>query len=210
MAFGVLAQKAGLSVWAIALMSAGVFAGSAQFIAVSMMSAGAPGLSIVLTAFVVNIRHVLMSSSLAVHLHGQNRKFLSLFAYGVTDETFAVNLSRFQSGQWVAGKALTVNHVANGAWIVGSVAGGLGGQFIPEKSFGIDYALSAMFISLLIFQLRSWTHIFTGIAAGSLSLILALAFPGNWYIIVASLFAATLGFTIRRSSGRRLADHARA
>lgn len=210
MAFGVLAQKAGLSVYAIALMSAVVFAGSAQFIAVSMLSMGAPGLSIVLTTFVVNIRHVLMSSSLAVHLRGRSRGFLSLFAYGVTDESFAVNLARFHAGQWDASKALAVNHVSNLAWIASSIVGGLGGQFIPEGSFGIDYALSAMFIGLLIFQLRSWVHVATGVAAGLLALILALVFPGNWYIIVASVLAATFGLAVRRGSERRLADHARA
>jgi 4-azaleucine resistance transporter AzlC len=63
LAFGVLAQKAGLSPLHIGLMSALVFAGSAQFIAVSMLAAGASATAIILTTFVVNLRHVLMSTA---------------------------------------------------------------------------------------------------------------------------------------------------
>ena len=70
-AFGVLAQKAGLDLLDIALMSILVYAGSSQFIAVAMISGAAAPVSIILTTFVVNLRHLLMSSSLAVHLHGE-------------------------------------------------------------------------------------------------------------------------------------------
>lgn len=82
-AFGVLAQKAGLDSLDIALMSILVYAGSSQFIAVAMLSVGAAPVSIILTTFIVNLRHMMMSSSLAVYLHGTGRRFLSIFAYGV-------------------------------------------------------------------------------------------------------------------------------
>jgi hypothetical protein len=65
-AFGVLAQKAGLTPLQIGLMSIMVFAGSAQFIAVSMLAVGASAPAIIATTFVVNLRHVLMSSALAI------------------------------------------------------------------------------------------------------------------------------------------------
>jgi len=68
LAFGVLAQKAGLDPIEIMLMSILVFAGSSQFIAVSMLSTGAGAVSIIITTFAVNLRHLLMSSSLAVFL----------------------------------------------------------------------------------------------------------------------------------------------
>lgn len=79
-AFGVLAQKAGFDMLDIALMSVLVYAGSSQFIAVAMLSSGAAPASIVLTTFMVNLRHVLMGSSLAVYLHSASRRFLSVFA----------------------------------------------------------------------------------------------------------------------------------
>ena len=79
----------------------------------------------------VNLRHVLMSSALAVYLRGVNRWFLTLFAYGITDESFAVNMTRFRSGYWDRMSALTLNHLANSVWILSTMAGALIGQFIP-------------------------------------------------------------------------------
>jgi 4-azaleucine resistance transporter AzlC len=208
LAFGVLAQKAGLSPFEIGLMSIVVFAGSSQFIGVSMLSAGAAALPIVLTTFMVNLRHVLMSSSLAVYLRGVDRGFLSLFAYGVTDESFGVNLTRFRDGKWHRYQALAVNHVANAAWVVSTVVGGYGGQFIAPGSFGIDYALIAMFLCLLVFQLRGRLYAVTAIISGALAFALSLWIPGNSYVIIASLIAATSGFGLRRYALRNKARHA--
>jgi predicted branched-subunit amino acid permease len=89
-------------------MSIMVFAGSAQFIAVAMLAGGASAPAIITTTFVVNLRHVLMSSALAVYLRAAHRGLLALYAYGVTDESFAVNLPRFNAGNWSLSRALVV------------------------------------------------------------------------------------------------------
>jgi 4-azaleucine resistance transporter AzlC len=198
LAFGVLAQKAGLSPLEVGLMSVIVFAGSSQFIAVSMMSSGASAMSIILTTFMVNLRHLLMSSALAIHLGRSNRKILSLFAYGVTDESFAVNLFRFTSSEWGIGQALTVNHAANITWIIATMAGGYGGQFIPAHAFGIDYALIAMFICLLVFQLRGRKYLFTAVLSGVIAVAVSMIVPGNAYIVLASAFGAGIGVMIQK------------
>lgn len=198
LAFGVLAQKAGLHPVEIALMSILVFAGSSQFIAVSMLSGGATALSIVITTFLINLRHVLMSSSLAVYLRPVSRGWAALFAYGVTDESFAVNLTRFRNGKWDWRRAMVLNHGANAAWISSSIIGAFSGQFIPAGAFGIDYALIAMFLCLLVFQLRGKLYAVTAIFAGVLAVILALVVPSNIYIVIASILAATIGVLFRR------------
>ena len=198
LAFGVLAQKAGLQPVEIGLMSIFVFAGSSQFIAISMLSAGAATLSIVMTTFVVNLRHLLMSSALAIYLGRYERAQLTLFAYGVTDESFAINLARFREGNWGLKRALVLNQTANITWISSTIAGGYGGQFIPEKAFGIDYALIAMFICLLIFQLRGRKYIITAIIAGASAVGFSLLIPGNFYIVIASILAATVGVIFKR------------
>jgi 4-azaleucine resistance transporter AzlC len=207
MAFGVLAQKAGLSPLQIGLMSIMVFAGSSQFIAVSMLTAGASAPAIITTTFVVNMRHVLMSSALAVYLRSAHRGLLALYAYGVTDESFAVNLPRFNAGTWSLSRALVVNHAANLTWFISTVAGGIGGRFIPAGAFGIDYALIAMFICLLIYQIRKLIHVLTAVLAGVVAVVLALAMPGNTYIVIASIVAATAGVIIQRKLIRRAPDH---
>jgi len=198
LAFGVLAQKAGLHPIEIGLMSLLVFAGSSQFVAVSMLSGGASVLSIVLTTFVINLRHLLMSSSLAVYLRSVNKSWTALFAYGVTDESFAVNLTRFRDRNWDWRQALVVNQTANLAWIASSIVGAYSGQFIPAGAFGIDYALIAMFLCLLVFQLRGRLYALTAIVAGVLAVFLALLVPGNSYIVLASVLAAVIGVVCRR------------
>ena len=207
MAFGVLAQKAGLTPIHIGLMSILVFAGSSQFIAVSMISAGASAAAIITTTFVVNLRHVLMSSALAVYLRSAHRGLLALYAYGVTDESFAVNLPRFNTHNWSLGRALVVNHAANLTWFFSTIAGGIGGQFIPEGALGIDYALIAMFICLLIYQIRKWIHLLTAVIAGIAAVGLALTIPGNTYIVIASVMAATVGVIIQRQTMGRKTDN---
>ncbi len=158
-------------------------------------------LSIVATAFVVNLRHFLMSSALAVYLKNSDRKKLTFFAYGVTDESFAVNLTRFRESDWNLNSALTTNFTANITWLLTTVLGGFSGQFIPAHAFGIDYALIAMFICLLVFQLRGAIYIITALVAGVLAVVLSLLIPGNSYIVVASMAAAAIGVIIKKKAG---------
>jgi 4-azaleucine resistance transporter AzlC len=199
LAFGVIAQKAGLHPLEIGVMSLLVFAGSAQFIAVSMLSSGAGFIPIVVTTFMVNLRHLLMSSSLAIYLRRINSGWLTLFAYGITDESFAMNLTRFRDESWDWRRALVLNHTSNIAWIGSTVAGGYGGQFIPAGAFGIDYALIAMFLCLLVFQLRGSLYVVIALIAGLLAVIISLIVPGNAYIVIASVIAATIGVFLKKS-----------
>ncbi|MEE4253148.1 MAG: AzlC family ABC transporter permease [Desulfuromusa sp.] len=198
LALGVLAQQAGIPWWAVAIMSILVFAGSAQFICVAMLTAGASVSAIIFTTLVVNLRHTLMSSALAIYLTGVNRKFLALFSYGVTDESFAVNMSRFREGKWCRWRALSVNHIANIVWIISTITGTLVGQLVPQGAFGIDYALTGMFICLLVFQLHGRIYILTGLLAALISVVWYLLVPGDSYIVGASICAATLGYFMQQ------------
>ena len=204
LAFGVLAQKAGLNPLQIGLMSLLVFAGSAQFIAISMISGGAGIVPIIATTFMVNLRHFLMTSALSIHLKNPGKKFLAAFAYGVTDESFAVNLLKFKYDGWDAERALVVNQTSNFAWIASTVIGGFFGHLVPPGAFGIDYALIAMFIFLLVFQLRGRQYIITAAISGGLAVPLFLILPNNLHVIAASVAAATLGVIItKRTNGAK-------
>lgn len=203
LAFGVIARKTGLHPLEIGLMSLIVYAGSSQFIAAAMLGAEAGFLPIVLTTFTVNLRHFLMSSSLSPYLRYLSGSRLSLFAYGVTDESFALNMSRFQGGKWGWRQALAVNHSTNLTWILSTVAGGIGGQFIPTGAFGIDYALTAMFICLLVFQLRRIDHVLVALFSAVLAVILSLMIPGNSYILISASLSASVGLLLRKTIWRK-------
>ncbi len=203
LAFGVLAQQAGFPIWAVGLMSVLVFAGSAQFICVAMVTSGASAMAIIMTTLMVNLRHALMSSAMAVHLQGVNRWFLSLFSYGITDESFSVNMAKFRETNWSGWSGLAVNQSANLVWILSTVSGCLIGQFIPRGAFGIDYALTAMFLCLLVYQLQGFMYILTAVAAAVISVLWYLFLPGESYIVGASISAATLGYLVKRRRNNR-------
>ena len=204
LSLGVLAQKGGLAPWQMGVMSLLVFAGGSQFIAVAMLGTGASAVAIISTVFMVNLRHLLMSSALAVHFPGVSKRFLALFAYGITDESFAVNLTRFNQGDWDRRSALTLNHAANATWVVSSVIGVYLGQMVPPGAAGVDYALTGMFICLLVFQLRGPIFTVTALIAAACSLMAYLWLPGNAYVIIASCTAATAGLILKRARRKRV------
>ena len=190
---GVLGQKAGFTPYHMAVMSVFVFAGSSQFIAVAMIMEQASIPAIVVTTFIVNLRHLLMSSSLSIPVKGKNRGVLTLFAHTVTDESFVINMGKFNQGNWNIRQAMMVNYTAYASWILSTVAGTITGSYIAENAFGMDYALTAMFICLLVLQLNTRRHVIIGLIAGLIAVASAMIIPGNWYIIIGSVFAATLG-----------------
>lgn len=87
-----------------------------------------------------------------------------------------------------------VNFTAHSGWILGTFIGAVAGDFLPDpKLFGLDYALPAMFLALLVPQCKD--HVYTAVAVLSalLSVILALCGIGRWNVIVASIVTSTLG-----------------
>src|SRR4030042_4845292 len=120
-AFGVLARKAGVSTFEAGLMSLLVYAGASQFIAVEMLSKGIVWFPIVLTTFLINLRHLLMSSTFSLYLNGNRIETLGLLSAQLTDESFAVamsNTSKIKNRQeYLFGLQIT-SHIA---WITGSV-----------------------------------------------------------------------------------------
>jgi 4-azaleucine resistance transporter AzlC len=111
-AYGVIARQAGLSFFESILMSILVFAGASQFIGVGLLAAGAGFIEVVLTTFFINLRHILMSASLAPYLKKARSSLLPVLAFGVTDETYAVSITRFReekANQWYM---LSLNFIA--------------------------------------------------------------------------------------------------
>ena len=95
--YGTLAVTSGLSTGAAIAMSAMVFAGSAQFVAVGLVAADAPVPIIILTTFIVNLRHMLYSATLLPYLKNLPQRWRVPLAFWLTDETFAVTVHRFQT-----------------------------------------------------------------------------------------------------------------
>ena len=203
-AYGVLAQKSGLSEANTILMSVLVFAGSAQLIAVGLFASGAGPLAVVATTFIVNLRHLLMSAALAPFLRAWSRTRLALFAYQLTDETFALHVGRFARGETGATETFGINVIAQCAWVGGTVLGLAASTLITDiRPIGLDYALPAMFIALLLGQLKSRTHLAVAVVAGVLSTALMFAGLGQSHVLGATVIAATFGLGVHTWTSRR-------
>jgi 4-azaleucine resistance transporter AzlC len=193
-AYGVLALKAGLSPANTMWMSIFVYAGSSQFIAVGLMAGGAPALTVILTTLFVNLRHMMMSAALSPFLKQWRRLELSLFGFELTDETFLLHSARFAALAPHKIETFTINLAAQISWIIGSWLGVLTGQLISDiRPYGLDYALPALYIALLVYQLKDKAHLLAGLFAGGLAVGLALMGVGHWNVILVTLAGATLG-----------------
>ena len=198
-AFGVLAQKAGLSMLMTLLMSVIVFAGSAQLISVGLFAAGMDPLSIILTTFVVNLRHMLFSAALSPHLSDWRKPELAGFAAEITDETFALHATRMDEADPPKAETFAVNLTAQVSWVLGTLLGIVGGQLISDiEPFALDYALPAMFIALLVMQIKNRRQIFVAVLAGVLSVGLYMLGLDQWYVILATVIAATAGVALEQ------------
>lgn len=196
MACGVLAGSVGLSAFDIFLMSVFVFAGSGQFIALAMMGSGAAAMSsIILTTFIVNLRHLLYSSTLVRYIGSGSRGYQMAFAQEIVDETFAVNENRFSDKRetWTMPQALGLAWTAHGAWIFSTVLGQIVGSMIKFDINLVGYTLTAMFIGLWSFHFKNHRLIIVGVFAGFLALWLSTFLDYKLHIVVATVAAATVG-----------------
>lgn len=199
MAFGVLAKSGGLTTSQVAAMSILVYSGSGQLIAVGMLGAGAAAAGIITTIFLVNSRYLLLSASMAPYLKKFSSPFLAVTAHGITDETFAVGLSHFQKNQANGPYLLGLFITAYLAWVTGSVAGAAVGNLVGDTArYGLDFALSAMFICLLMMMLQDRPGIMVAVLAGALSVTLKIFIQSNWNIILATVIAAAAGVVMQR------------
>jgi 4-azaleucine resistance transporter AzlC len=193
-AFGILASKAGLSPFNTMAMSLLVYAGSAQLVAVGLIAAGSVPWSIILTTLIVNLRHLLMSAALAPHLRRWRKALIPLFAFELTDETFALHSSRFSQDHGRPAEALLINAISQSAWVGGTWLGLVAGDLIHDvQPFGLDYALTAMFIALLVFQLTGRIRVAVALVSGALSTALLLAGVSQWNVMIATVISATIG-----------------
>ncbi|MCU0522283.1 MAG: AzlC family ABC transporter permease [Anaerolineae bacterium] len=203
-AYGVLAQQAGLSLLNTLAMSTLVYAGSSQLIAAGLFAAAAPALSIVATTFIVNLRHMLFSAALSPYLKGWRKWELAVFAYELTDESFALHSVEFPRGASSKIEAGALNLTAQVSWIFGTWLGAVvGGRIDDVRPLALDYTLPAMFIVLLVMQIKRRLEIIIAILTGILAAALTLSGMGQWSVILATLVGATAGVALEQASGTR-------
>ncbi|HHU53580.1 MAG TPA: AzlC family ABC transporter permease [Clostridiaceae bacterium] len=197
LACGIALDKAGFSPFSVMIMSFLVFAGAGQFMIAQLVSAGSSPISIIVTIFFVNSRHLLMSSGLVQYLKGKSIGYYLLFAQTIVDETFGTNITQFTTNpDWTPSKALSANILAHFSWIVSSLCGTFIGQNVNIPLTIVNYVLVAMFIAMLVEQVLSKTHLIVAVVAGILAILLKLVLKNSISLVIAAVIASTIGFII--------------
>jgi 4-azaleucine resistance transporter AzlC len=197
--WGTLAVAKGLWPVEAALTSAAVFAGAAQFVAIELWRDPVPWLLLTVTAFIVNIRHVLMGASLSRHLGHIDKGWRPLLMFLMADENWAFSERRALTAPltlaYYAGLAVPMIIV----WTASSGIGALAGRSLGDPAaFGFDFAFSAVFIGILA---GFWKGPRTGAVLGASALSAALSnlyVPGVWYIVIGGLAGVAAAALLHR------------
>ncbi len=194
MACGMLGEKAGLNPFHMFIMSVLAFAGSSQFIGIAMMLQSASYISIALTILMVNLRYSLFTSTLAPLVARKSGLYTTLFSYGTTDETFALNLSSFQDEEehWTHEEALGLDLLSMVVWAIANAFGCYASRLVHLDLSLVSYILTAMFLGIWSNYLKNRTMIITGLAAGVLAVLLSQVVPYKLHIVLASLIPSGL------------------
>lgn len=192
--FGVVASSINMSVLGITMMSALVFAGASQFVAINLLAGGAGIFGVILTTFFVNLRHLLMSATTTEKLKHENKGWLALIAFGITDESFSL-LATDSRKSLPRSYVLGLISVPYLSWVVGSAAGAiLGGRIPALLESSMEIALYAMFIGLIIPEIKTsrlnGLAAFTAVLISSIFYLLPAEISESWVITFATLLSA--------------------
>lgn len=188
MLFGAEAIRQGLSVWEAWLMSLTVFAGGAQFMSMGLWADPAPWVGLALATLVVNLRHVLMSASLAGKMGRFGLWQCGAAAFMLADETWALAERRALQGGLTPAYYFGVGGTLYVLWSVGTLIGAVLGGLIPEpERFGLDFAFPAIFICLITGFIKDWNALPVILAAGGAALAVQALVPGMWFVLAGGI-----------------------
>ena len=204
--FGTLSGKAGLSAAGTMGMSLFVFAGSAQFIAMGLVGAGTAWPMIVLTTFVVNFRHLLYTATLLENLKRLPRRWQVFLTFGLTDETFAVAVGRWRASDkspykhWYHFGSMLFMYTN---WNLCTATGLLAGRFLSDVGgWGLDFAMVAAFIGMVLPYVKDKPNLATVLAAGGSALVF-YDLPHKLGLIVAAILGIAAGVITETTKARR-------
>ena len=185
--FGVLATSAGFGALPAVVMSATTFAGSAQFAVVSLVGAGSGALAAITTAIFLNSRSLLMGISVAPALTGGPlRRFMA--AQLVVDESWAVG--QIGRGRWDRRLVVGAGLVMYACWLSGTCLGLAGAELIGDpRRLGLDAAFVALFLALLVAQVRDRRTLLAALGGGAVAAALVPISPPGVPILAASAVA---------------------
>lgn len=199
--FGILLHQSGYGVLWAAAMSLFIYAGSMQYVAVGLLSSGAGLLAAALTTFVVNARHLFYGISMVDAYKGAGKKKPYLI-FALTDETYSlVAKAQIPEGMNRHSYCFLVSLLDQSYWVAGTVLGSLAGSLLPINYEGIDFVLTALFVTIFVEQwLSTKNHVpaMIGVAA---TVVCLLIFGSDVFLIPSMAAIAALLILLPKSEG---------
>ena len=199
MIYGVLATSAGLTAWDAQAMSSVIFAGSSQFMLIQLINLGTPAIMMILTGFVINLRHALYSASVAPYLQHLSPLWKFFLTYLLTDEAYAVSIIHYQDESESKNKhwfLLGAGIVLWTCWQLSTAAGIFLGAQVPPN-WGLDFTLALTFIALAVPAINDKPSFLSSLSAG-LTAILTKGLPFKLNLLAAALVGITVGLWSER------------
>ncbi len=188
--FGVLMSDAGYPLFFVFLMSAFIYAGSMQFVAVSLLASKVTPLTALLMTFLVNARHIFYGLSL-LERYKDTGKAKPYLIFGLTDETYSLVCSKpHATDDNRTAYYFTVTLLNHLYWIAGGIIGNVLGNVIPFNSKGIDFSMTALFMVIFLEQwkqTKNHTPALIGIAA---TVVSRIVFGPDHFLVIAMVIIA--------------------
>lgn len=189
-ALGILVVQSGLPLWVAPALSIGIFAGSVELLLVSMLAAAAPLITIAITVFALNFRHVFYAFSFPL---SRVRKGVPRWysVYALIDEAY-VTYSLMDPSKLSSKRIITGQLMMQLYWVGGGLVGLLIASALPEPIHGFEFALAATFIVMALDAVRSKRELPSAILAGLSVSVALVAFPENAMLAALVMFAVLL------------------
>lgn len=181
MAFGILLVDLGYPWWWAPAMGLVIYAGSAQFLAVGLLSAGASAFDAFVATLLLNLRHVFYGLAMVDRYRALGRsRWYAVF--GLTDETFSLVASA-PPGPRDGAFVLGLTALNQGWWVLGCAVGALAGSSLPFDTEGLEFSLTALFVVLLVEQLAKGFRPGALVGAGVVALGCLVVLPAPYFLI---------------------------
>ncbi|STU36984.1 AzlC family protein [Klebsiella pneumoniae] len=201
---GALSVSAGMSVWQSTAWSAIVIAGSAQMLALNMLKTGATLGVIIFTTLIINLRHVLYSASISGTVREASFFKKCFMSYALTDEVYASTVKEMEGNKkekyLFYGSAMITFWAI---WVLADFLGALVGASFPHiEKYGLDFAMVAAFIAIVVPQIKSQACTVAAVVA-AVSGVLLVILPYSLGIVVASVLGVLAGLCVDLAEERK-------
>ena len=188
-AYGILVMQLGMPWWMAPALSIAAFSGSAELLVITLAASYTPIAVIAVTMMLVNFRHLFYAFSFPLHLvEGRFARFFSMYA--LVDEAYAITAARPEG--WTKPRLLAMQVTYNATWVASGLVGVLAGSFIPAQIQGLDFALTALFITLTVDSIRSLKDIPSVVLAAGSFLIAMAIWPKQRLLLALLLYVGAL------------------